>query len=320
MKIVFLGNFNVDYTSESHHAKSLEALGHTVVRLQEGTTGAEQIQNYALESDLFVWVHTHGWSTPTSHHGVLDMVSVLKRLKREGIPSLTYHLDLWMGLAREKDLEADSFYRHIEHFFTVDKLMADWFNENTEVKGHFLPAGVFGGECRMAEAATEIDVIFVGSRGYHPEWPYRPQLIDWLRDNYRLFRHVGGDGDTGTVRGQDLNRWYARAKIAVGDTLCKGFDYPYYMSDRIFETTGRGGFIIHPYIKGIEDFFEIDKEIVTYKFENFGELREKVDYYLAHDEEREAIRRAGHERTKRDHTYTRRWEEILATVAKEHRA
>jgi spore maturation protein CgeB len=92
------------------------------------------------------------------------------------------------------------------------------------------------------------------------------------------------------------------------------FDYPYYMSDRIFETTGRAGFIIHPYVKGIEDLFEIDKEIVTYEFENFAELRRKIDYYLVHDDEREAIRKAGHERTKRDHTYLKRWETILATV------
>ena len=35
-QIVFLGNFNVDYSSESHHAKTLEKLGHTVIRLQEG--------------------------------------------------------------------------------------------------------------------------------------------------------------------------------------------------------------------------------------------------------------------------------------------
>jgi hypothetical protein len=317
MKVVFLGNFGVSYSSENHHKASLEALGHEVVALQEGQTAAEQVQDYARGADLFVWVHTHGWNTPTSHHGSLDMVSVLKRLKAEGIPSLTYHLDLWKGLAREKDLESDSFYNHIEHFFTVDKLMADWFNEHTTVKGHYLPAGVFGPECNITPNPSNYpdDVIFVGSKGYHPEWPYRPELIDWLQRHYGdNFKHYGGDG-VGVVRGDTLNYVYSKAKIAIGDTLCKGFNYPYYFSDRVFETTGRGGFIIHPYIKGIEDVFEIDKEIVAYEFENFAELRRKINYYLSHDDEREAIRRAGHERTKRDHTYLKRWETILATVA-----
>lgn len=299
------------YSSENNHKLSLEALGHTVLPLQEGRVSGGDVLAEASAADLFVWVHTHGWETLG-----YSMIRVLDELKAKGIPTITYHLDLWLGLARQKDLETDSFYRHIGHFFTVDKLMADWFNENTEVKGHYLPAGVYHEECFLDSNIQKLnDVIFVGSKSYHPEWPYRPHLIDWLRATYgSRFIHVGGDGQTGTVRGGALIGLYNATKVAVGDTLCLNFDYPYYMSDRIFETTGRAGFIIHPYVKGIEDLFEIDKEIVTYEFENFAELRRKIDYYLVHDDEREAIRKAGHERTKRDHTYLKRWETILATV------
>ena len=75
--IVFLGNFRVDYTSESHHAKTLESLGHTVVRMQESEAKSENIYKAALNSDLFVWVHTHGWKTP----GRYDMERVLEILK-----------------------------------------------------------------------------------------------------------------------------------------------------------------------------------------------------------------------------------------------
>ena len=327
MRIAFLGNFAAPYSSENHHKLSLEALGHTVIPLQEGRATAVQVAEETLNADLFVWVHTHGWQTDG------DMVQVLKNLKKLGIPSVTYHLDLWLGLERQKDLEGDSFYRHIEHFFTVDKLMADWFNENTDVQGHYLPAGVYGGECQMLRPSTltelslmpdgtldvgverKYPIVFVGSKRYHPEYPYRAELIDWLKRHYGdNFKHVGGDGEMPTTRGEALNQLYADSKISIGDTLCKGFNYPYYLSDRLFESTGRGGFTIFPHIKGIEDYFEIDKEIVTYEFENFAELRRKIDYYLTHDEEREAIRRAGHERTKRDHTYLKRWEVILATV------
>jgi len=35
MKIVFLGNFGVSYSSENHHVKTLESLGHEVIKLQE---------------------------------------------------------------------------------------------------------------------------------------------------------------------------------------------------------------------------------------------------------------------------------------------
>jgi len=309
MKIGFVGNFGVSFSSESHHAKSLEFLGHEVVRLQEGKVNGQMILRSTQDCQLLIWVHTHGWRTAAGD-------KVLHEMKRRGIPTLTYHLDLWLGISRQRDLEKDPFYKNIDYFFTVDKLMADWFNENTNVKGCYIPAGVFGEECYMKEPSDKkYDVIFVGSKGYHHEWAYRPQLIDWLRETYGdRFTHVGGDGDTGTIRGDDLNQVYADSKIAIGDTLCLNFDYPYYYSDRLFETTGRGGFIIHPYIKGIEDQFDINSEIVAYDFGDFEQLKGLIDYYLEHDDERESIRLAGHERAKRDHTYIKRWEQILKEV------
>lgn len=309
-RIVFLGNFIIPSSSENHHAESLRALGHEVMQLQEKSADAETIEQLALQADLFVWVHTHEWVTPGK-----PMSEVLAKLKEAGIPSVTYHLDLWMGLERQHHMRTDDYW-NIEHFFTVDKLMADWLNQNSNIKGHYLQAGVFHKEAYRTPAVKVApwDIVFVGSRGYHKEWPYRPRLIQWLQDTYGdRFAHYGGDG-RGAVRGDNLNRLYSDMKISIGDTLCHEFKYPYYFSDRVFETTGRGGFIIHPYIKGIEDCFEIGKEIVTYQFDNFAELKEKIDYYLGHDDEREKIREAGHVRTKQDHTYMKRWEHILKTV------
>ena len=112
-QIAFLGNFNVDYSSESHHAKTLEKLGHTVIRLQEGQAKSEEIFEVAKKSDLFVWVHTHGWKTA----GRIPMNKILIKLKNLGVPTITYHLDLWFGLKRQNDLRNDSFYKTIGHFF-----------------------------------------------------------------------------------------------------------------------------------------------------------------------------------------------------------
>jgi len=312
--IVFLGNFEVPYSSENHHANSLESLGHTVCRLQEKFIKDSVILQQALSADLFIWVHTHKWNTP----GRLGMDNVIKQLNDAGIPTMTYHLDLWLGLEREKDLKEDNFYQTIGHFFATDKLMADWFNENTNVKGHFLPAGVYDKDCYIHpdydEKNFDYDVIFVGSKRYHHEYPYRPQLIDHLRNTYgKRFLHVGGDGDTGTIRGDKLNRIYAKSKIAVGDSLNIGFNYPYYTSDRLFESTGRGGFTIYPRIKGLEEYFEDGNEIVFYEHGNLKDLTNKIDEYLEDNLSREDIRLNGHERTKQEHTYINRW----ATIMKE---
>lgn len=310
MIITFVGNFHVSYTSETHHANTLESLGHTVHRLQEGKATTAEIFDYTKRADLLVWVHTHGWKTPEQVGYTVK--ELLLDLQDYNIPTMTYHLDLWFGIGRQKDLEQDDFYKTIGHFFTVDKLMADWFNENTEVKGHYLQAGVYEPECQLDKSGgMQNEVIFVGSRGYHPEWQYRPQLIDWLKKTYGdKFKHFGNDG-LGVVRGEALNQLYGSSKVVVGDTLCLNFDYPHYWSDRVYETLGRGGFMIHPYIKGMEDHFEDGKHLVFYEYGDFNDLNSKIDYYLEHDTEREAIRLAGHEHVKKNHTYTNRWRTVL---------
>ena len=312
MRIVFVGNHSVDYSSETHHVKSLRALGHDVLTLQEGKARGEHIVAMGQEADLVVFVHTHGWATPG-----LPAADVLTQLDIAGVPTVTYHLDLWLGLHRERDLANDPFYRNIGWFFTVDKAMADWFNNLTPVEGRFLPAAVYGPECYISTEPSPYanDVVFVGSKRYHPEHQWRPQLIDWLRRTYgSSFTHIGGDGDTGTLRGDDLNRMYANSKVAVGDTLCKNFDYPYYASDRLFECPGRGGFNLFPRITGITDWYTEGEEIAFYEFGDFDGLKQRIDHYLAHTDERERIRLAGHDRTKREHTYAHRWAHILETV------
>lgn len=311
MRIVFCGNFQVPFSSESHHAKTLEKLGHTVIRLQEADVPGQVILDWAKTADLYVHIHTHCWDTPG-----LPLSEVLKELKNLNIPTVTYHLDLWFGLARQKDLEEDDFYKHIGHFFSVDRQMADWFNANTEVKGHYLQAGVLEDEAIMLPPNIEPlnDLVFVGSYGYHPEWPWRHQLIDHLHEKYGERFKQYGNGGLGTLRGLPLNQVYSNTKIAVGDSLCPGFDYVDYTTDRPYETTGRGGFLLMPEIAGLEKQFEYGKEIATFKFQDFDGLDAQIEYYLTHDEEREAIRKAGFERTKNNYTYDKRWTTILTEV------
>jgi len=312
VKVVFYGNFGCPWSSETHHAASLEELGVDVVRLQEPKVSWQNILAEAEQSDLFCWIKTHGWDTP-------GIDRVIAELKRREIPVVAYHLDLYMPIpGRWRQYKNDPYMRLLDHFFTVDPAMADWLNTNTSVQGHYLPAGVFEPECYLAEPTSPHgnDVIFVGSRGYHPEWPYRPQLIDWLTGTYRdRFTRAGGDAPTGTIRGHPLNQLYASSKIAVGDSFCPNFAYPHYVSDRIFEAAGRGAFQIFPRITGLDQLGWIDEEnIVFYDYGNFDQLKFLIDYYLENPEEREQIRKAGHELVRGQHTYSRRWQTILETI------
>lgn len=310
MKIVFVGNFRVPFTTENDLAWSYEKLGHKVIKMQEDHVSAEQVYAQARMADMLHYVHTHGWET----RGEYGMAEVLRKLDRRGIPTVSTHLDTWYGLRRSGDVANHPFWQ-TKHVFTADGGAHEWIRSQG-INHHYLKAGVVERDCYIGDKNPkyEHDVIFVGSKQYHPEWPYRPQLINWLERTYgSRFAHYGGDG-RGVVRGKQLNDLYASAKVVIGDTLCLNFDRQEYWSDRIYETTGRGGFIIHPFIEGLQNDFDIDKEIIVYRYGDFDELRAKIDYYLSDNDQREAIRMAGHERTKRDHTYTNRVQQVIETV------
>ncbi len=78
---------------------------------------------------------------------------------------------------------------------------------------------------------------------------------------------------------------------------------------RPFEITGSGGFCITGDADDTSSYFNLGKEIVTYT--SVPDLIEKIRYYLAHDEERKAITKAGYERAIKEHTYQMRLNAIF---------
>lgn len=308
-RILYLGNFIPHHSTENHIAWSLESMGHTVIRVQEDLNTPIHLRRTMTREqyDLFLFTRTWGKTLEESH---------LSFLRARGIPSVSYHLDLYYPLARNGGIDTDPFWR-TDYVFTPDgDPTAQEAFRKKGINHIYQWPGVYGDECTIREEGTPFkrDLAFVGSYHYHPEWTYRQKLIDWASRSYKRRFTLMGSADHNRLRGSDLNRFYAETKIVLGDSLCPNFTYEGYWSDRIMESTGRGAFIIHPYIKGIENCFEPGKEVVFYEYGNFQQLADLIQYYYSHDAEREAIRRAGHERTKRHHTYVKRMERMLSIV------
>lgn len=312
MKIGMIGNFSVPYTTECEREWSFQKLGHDVVRFQENRTSAKQLRDAIPELDMLVYSHTHDPA-----YVIRDLIDVFADYKAAGVPTVSAHLDRWLWLARVKDVgrEATWFTEHIfmadaspEAAELYDKLGLNW---------HYLRPAVVERDCYPAQpdrATYPHEIIFTGSRGYHPEYNFRRVLVDWLHDTYgNRFGHYGGDGIR-TLRQHDLNVALASAKIVVGDSCFGG--RPNYVSDRYYETRGRGGFLIHPRVDGVDS-----KGIGRYLPESeVGEdaalqsLREAIDYWLDVDGQREAMRRIGFEWVRDNETYTQRAQQILDTV------
>ena len=106
----------------------------------------------------------------------------------------------------------------------------------------------------------------------------------------------------------EMIQMFSRSKINLGFSTCGsthlGGERILQVRLRDFEVPMSGGFYMVEYMQELEEFFHIGDEVVCYT--GMQDLADKIKYYLAHDDERERIRRAGHERCLRDHTWQKR--------------
>ncbi|MFP4031375.1 MAG: glycosyltransferase [Desulfococcaceae bacterium] len=78
---------------------------------------------------------------------------------------------------------------------------------------------------------------------------------------------------------------------------------------RTFEVPGAGGFLLTEDAPGLERWYRPGEEVAV--FRNSLELAGRIRHFLDRPAERDAVARAGHQRTRREHTYEHRLEEVL---------
>lgn len=317
MKIVYEGNSIVDFCTEVHIRKSLELLGHEVVFVPTGSISTGELEQLITreQPDLFLLTQPWGSRTATDR-------CILDCCRAQGIPTAGFHLDLFWGLP-----EREQWVRgHTEPLFDCDYLFtpdgdhqAQWAEAGIDHR--WLPAGVFEPECYDAEPDPTwagVKVAFVGSApnrvggNYHREWTHRPQLVQQLGDWYGdAFVHVGNGGTIPFLRGDDLNRFYASVPIIVGDS-CFTSPEKTYTSDRLFETWGRGGFLVHPRVDPIERL--IGQRLPSWELGDWGQLRFVIDGFLGDVYARDNTRARIAAAVRAKHTYTNRMADLLCTV------
>lgn len=120
-------------------------------------------------------------------------------------------------------------------------------------------------------------------------------LTSWKRNLYFNVKF----GMPGWVRPIDVNEYvplYQRAKIGINVHNRGKYTVGSY---RLFDLPGNGVMQLSDGDEFLASFFEPGKEIVPYA--GGVDLIEKIQYFLTHDDEREAIARAGYRRVMRDH-------------------
>ena len=105
-----------------------------------------------------------------------------------------------------------------------------------------------------------------------------------------------------------IEMFKALSKSKIGFNSHGGVAGEYAANIRLFEVTGVGSCLLTDNKKNITDFFEPDKEVVTYN--SAYECVEKVNWLLTHPNELKQISLAGQKRTLKDHSFERRAESL----------
>ena len=180
-------------------------------------------------------------------------------------------------------------------FYDFDPYCVTCFSNMRDVKqigGEFLQIGIDSEIFKNRNQSIYTnDLVFMGNRSMcFPLSSYRDQAIEYLRKHFNISVYGGWPGAKDNLMNDQYeeSNVYSRSKIAIS---ISHFNIERYFSDRLLRAMGSGCFTISHYYEGIEIDFEVGKHLETFK--DFGELKEKCNYYLAHEDERNKIAMAG---------------------------
>lgn len=238
-------------------------------------------------------------------------------LSREGIRLALYDTDSCNLYSKRREFvyfieEELPFYDEI---FSFSQVTTRFFRDTLKLNARYLPFGAFPVEGSSNLSGKEHDVVFVGSadlrRIFLLENVQDRVLVRgnrWGRNMALMSEGLRAHIDNRPIWGAELLELLQRSRIVLNITRSDFFGAETGVNLRIFEALAAGCFLLTDYCEEISELFKPGEEIEV--FRSGKELKEKVEYYLAHDAERERIARCGQERFLRDHTWAVRVEQL----------
>lgn len=313
--VVLVGNTGSLHSTEAAYRSAYFSLGCEVLSFQQDEClqrGQTWLYDRATEAGaaMLQYDRTHSGTALTP-----DWTNLWRRLENEGCVTTGAHLDVYWGIPERED-----WIRSGDAQFTVGTLFtaeggSDDRWKNAGVNHVWLPPGCDDRFIpKDPEPIPELagKIVFVGSAyGYHPAYRGRTDLIHFAIEKYADRLVIYGNGTTnGPVRGENLARIYASDCILLGDSCFAG-QRPMYWSDRVPESLGRGGFLLHPFVPGIRAMYP---ELATYEAGNFEDLDAQIGYYMANPGLREGNKEWGRTLVLSRDTYRHRAKQVLDTL------
>lgn len=285
MKIIYLGDFSpYTYNSEKKINNAFKSLGHEVIQIDERDWDLFEIVEKCKSADLFLF-----------HKGVRfgrtprDLLELLLRVPCK-------KAFWWFDPVEEFQGRAEflqTIIPFVDYGFMTNET---YIRRNNYDNLIVLRQGFEPKKKGKKRKEYECDVAFTGSI-----YGSRQILVNGLKKNYGdRFKHFT------SVHDQDFRDVCASAKIMIAPKFPSN---DFYWSNRIYETLGAGGFLIHPKCEGLKKEYEEYKHFVPYV--DGDHLKYLIDYYLEHPKEREQIRKAGQKYTIKNYTYKKRCQELI---------
>lgn len=282
MKIALIGKFEKMY-DEEYIAKSFEMLGHNVIRYEHNIPNIYEAVNFR-GADVVIF---------TKWNYIRGMFNV---------PSVCWVFDLYWGYPREELIKDAPFFK-ADHVFTTDGGHEDKWKE-LGINHKCVRQGIYSKECYILEPDNPDGIVFVGSDNHL--YPDRTKMIRRLEEDYKDVKWYGRKSPD-FIRGDKLNVLYSKTKIVVGDSVYS----PHYWSNRVVETLGRGGFLIHRDVPGLKEEYPY---LVTYDG-TYDDLKKKIDYYLSHEDERREVVKKNFEWVRDNYTCEKQCQKLLNYIS-----
>jgi spore maturation protein CgeB len=251
-----------------------------------------------------------------------------ERLRKHGIVTAYWFVENWRLMTYwESIATAYDYFFHIQPDSLTEKLDAAGCKHHAPVATGCDPELHRPITLNDSErAAYQCQLAFAGA-GYRNRNHMLAGLTDyglkiWGVDWHASELHRFVQGGNRRFDHEDFARIAAGADINLNlhaSATHKGVDPEYdAINPRVFETAACGGFQLCDACQGLDRFFDLESELPVYR--NLQELRERIDYFLDHPEERNAVAKRARERALRDHTYDRRAAEMLEHLIDAHGA
>lgn len=309
MHVAQIGNFAPPNSTENDLRIALKNLGCQVMPIQEGEASQLltliDMLTHGPRPDLILWTRTRDLAAKIGNAGWWELIA---KARKADVPIVGYHLDRWWGLKRQGEVAGDPFF-HVDMLCTADGAHDDEWRK-LGIDHHWFPPAVSIENCGIGTPREEFtsDIAFVGSwQGYHPEWKHRGELVSWLQRIYGKRVAFWPKPGQHAVRGADLRDLYASVRVVVGDSCLvkttSGQPMNRYVSDRLPETLGRNGALVHPYVDGVTDVLF---RHASWQLGDWKGLRKMIDATLENPDSARDL-----ENVSSNHTYNNRMGQLL---------